>query len=57
MAIRLAIKIRIERGKGTMEMNTNDSFGQWGILELMGHVKLAGLVSEEVTTANENWAK
>jgi len=26
---------------------TNDNFGAWAILELMGHVKLAGFVTEE----------
>lgn len=26
---------------------TNDNFGTWAILELMGHVKLAGFVTEE----------
>ena len=30
-----------------MSKNTNDSFGTWAILELMGHVKLAGFVTEE----------
>jgi len=27
--------------------NTNDNFGMWAIVELMGHVKLAGFVTEE----------
>jgi hypothetical protein len=26
---------------------SNDNFGMWGILELMGHVKLAGFITEE----------
>jgi len=26
---------------------TNDNFGMWGILELMGHVKMAGFITEE----------
>lgn len=26
---------------------TNDNFGMWGVLELMGHVKVAGFVTEE----------
>jgi len=26
---------------------SNDNFGMWAILELMGHVKLAGFVTEE----------
>ena len=30
-----------------MDENTNDNFGLWAILELMGHVKLAGFVTEE----------
>lgn len=30
-----------------METNANDNFGIWAILELMGHVKLAGFVTEE----------
>lgn len=25
----------------------NDNFGMWAILELMGHVKLAGFVDED----------
>ncbi len=28
-------------------MSENDNFGTWAILELMGHVKLAGFVTEE----------
>lgn len=28
-------------------MNENGNFGVWGILELMGHVKVAGYVTEE----------
>ena len=28
-------------------MNANDNFGTWAILELMGHVKLAGFITEE----------
>ena len=27
--------------------NDNDNFGTWGVLELVGHVKLAGFVTEE----------
>jgi hypothetical protein len=30
-----------------MEPTTGEAFKQWAILELMGHRKLAGLVSEE----------
>ena len=30
-----------------METNVNDNFGTWAVLELMGHVKLAGFVTEE----------
>lgn len=30
-----------------MSENVNDNFGTWAILELMGHVKLAGFVTEE----------
>jgi len=28
-------------------MNENDNFGTWGILELMGHVRMAGFITEE----------
>ena len=30
-----------------MGKNTNNNFGTWAILELMGHVKLAGFITEE----------
>jgi len=30
-----------------MSKNSSDNFGVWAILELMGHVKLAGFVTEE----------
>lgn len=26
---------------------SNDNFGMWGILELMGHVRMAGFITEE----------
>ena len=29
-------------------MNTNDKFETWGIIELFGHQKMAGLISEQV---------
>lgn len=30
-----------------MNENTDDRFGTWGILELMGHVKMSGFITEE----------
>ena len=26
---------------------SNDTFGMWGVLELMGHVRMAGFITEE----------
>jgi hypothetical protein len=34
-------------GKEKCMNENNDNFGMWGVLELMGHVKMAGFVTEE----------